>query len=148
MATKLAAARIAQGAGCLTVITRGRPAEGWGDRPLEAAERGAPATLVTASTTPAAAYKQWIAGSLAPQGALTVDAGCASALHAGRSLLPAGVRAVEGRFGKGDAVVVRDGQGRELARGLVEYDASDARRIAGLRSDALEAALGWRGPMS
>jgi glutamate 5-kinase len=146
MATKLAAARIAQGAGCLTVIARGRPAVEWGERPVEAVERGAPATLVRASTTPAAAYKQWIAGSLAPQGVVTVDAGCGTALLAGRSLLPAGVRSVEGRFGKGDAVVVRDAAGRELARGLVEYDAADARRIAGLRSDALEAALGWRGP--
>ncbi len=146
MATKLAAARIAQGAGCVTVIARGRPASGWGAHPLAAVEAGAPATVVAASTTPAAAYKQWIAGALAPQGAVTVDDGCAAALAAGRSLLPAGVRAVDGAFGKGDAVVVRDSNGRELARGLVEYDAADARRICGLRSDALEAALGWRGP--
>jgi glutamate 5-kinase len=141
MATKLAAARIAQGAGCATVITLGRR-----PGPLRAIVEGAPSTVVAPSTTPAAAYKAWIAGSLAPQGVLVVDQGCAAALQQGRSLLPAGVRAVEGRFDKGDAVVVRDASGRELARGLVEYDAEDARRIAGLRSDALEAALGWRGP--
>ena len=141
MATKLAAARIAQAAGCATVITLGRR-----ERPLQAVLDGGRSTTFAASTTPAAAYKSWIAGSLAPQGVLTVDDGCVAALRRGRSLLPAGVRAVEGAFGKGDAVVVRDVSGRELARGLVEYDAADARRIAGLRSDALEAALGWRGP--
>jgi glutamate 5-kinase len=141
MATKLAAARIAQGAGCATVITLGaRP------RPLEAVARGERATVVAASTTPTQAYKAWIAGSLAPRGVVVVDGGCEAALLAGRSLLPAGVRGVEGRFEKGDAVLVKDAAGRELARGLVEYDADDARRIAGLRSDALEAALGWRGP--
>ena len=141
MATKLAAARIAQGAGCATIIALGaRPG------PLAALEGGARATVVAASTTPAQAYKAWIAGSLSPRGAVAVDAGCEAALRAGRSLLPAGVRAVEGRFEKGDAVVVRDASGRELARGLAAYDAEDARRVAGLRSDALEAALGWRGP--
>lgn len=141
MATKLAAARIAQAAGCATVITLGRR-----PRPLLDVAEGARATVVAPSTTPAAAYKAWIAGSLAPQGVLTVDDGCAAALLNGRSLLPAGVRAVDGRFDKGDAVVIRDANGRELARGLTEYDSADARRIAGLRSDALEAALGWRGP--
>ncbi|MEI9964453.1 MAG: glutamate 5-kinase [Caulobacteraceae bacterium] len=138
MATKLMAARIAQHAGCATVITLGRrPA------PLEAIEDGANATLIRPSTTPAAAYKSWIAGSLAPQGALWVDAGAAAALRRGKSLLPAGVRKVDGRFGKGDTVVVLDSDGREIGRGLSRYDAEDAERIMGLRSDAIEAALGY-----
>ena len=138
MATKLMAARIAQHAGCATVIALGaRPA------PLEAIEAGAASTLIEPSTTPAAAYKAWIAGSLAPQGALVVDAGAAAALRRGKSLLPAGLRGVEGRFEKGDAVLVRDLEGREIARGLSRYDAADAGRIAGLRSDAIEAALGY-----
>lgn len=141
MATKLAAARIAQGAGCATVITLGRR-----PRPLQALSQGAPATLVRPAVSPAAAYKAWIAGSLAPRGSLQVDSGCAAALLSGRSLLPAGVRAVEGEFGKGDAVVVRSPEGREVARGLSAYDAADARRIVGVRSAGLEAALGWRGP--
>ena len=80
---------------------------------------------------------------MAPQGALTVDAGAAAALKRGKSLLPAGVVAVDGRFEKGDAVVVLDGSGREIARGLSRYDAADAVRIMGLRSDAIEAALGF-----
>ncbi len=72
-----------------------------------------------------------------------VDAGAAAALRQGKSLLPAGVRKVEGRFDKGDAVVVRELDGRELARGLSRYDASEAEKIKGLRSDAIEQALGY-----
>ncbi len=138
MVTKLIAARIAQGAGCATLITLGRrPA------PLQAVEDGAACTLIEPSLSPSAAYKQWIAGSLAPQGSLTIDAGAATALRAGKSLLPAGVRKVEGRFGKGDAVLVLDAAGREVARGLSRYDAAEADKIIGLRSDAIEGVLGY-----
>jgi glutamate 5-kinase len=147
MATKLAAARIAHGAGCATLITLGRPLEP-GLGPLEAVEAGARATVFEPHATPATAYKQWIAGTLAPQGILTVDAGAAAALKAGKSLLPAGVRAVAGGFDKGDAVAIRDEAGREIGRGLSRYDAADAAKIAGLRSDAIEAAIGYTaGPL-
>jgi glutamate 5-kinase len=74
-----------------------------------------------------------------------VDAGAARALAAGRSLLPAGVRTVEGSFERGDPVVVRSLDGKALARGLSAYASSDAERIAGHRSDEIEAILGWRG---
>ncbi|ALL14690.1 glutamate 5-kinase [Caulobacter henricii] len=143
MATKIAAARIARAAGCATLITLGsRP------HPLKAIEEGGKATLIDAGASPAAAYKAWIAGSLAPQGWVSVDAGAAAALAKGKSLLAAGVRAVEGPFDKGDAVRVRDDTGREVARGLIRYDSADAHRIAGLRSDAIEAELGFtEGPM-
>jgi glutamate 5-kinase len=138
MATKLVAARIAQGAGCATLIALGR-----GRAPLKAVEDGAASTLIEPSLSASAAYKQWIAGSLAPQGSLTVDAGAVTALKAGKSLLPAGVRKVQGRFGKGDAVLVLDPAGREVARGLSRYDAADAEQIMGLRSDAIEGVLGY-----
>jgi glutamate 5-kinase len=143
MATKLAAARIASAAGCATVITLGaRPS------PLQAVEDGERATVIEPSTTPAAAYKAWIAGSLAPAGALVVDAGAAEAVRRGKSLLAAGVRRAEGRFDKGDAVVIRDEAGHEIARGLVRYEAEDAARICGLKSEAIEAALGYTsGPL-
>jgi len=138
MATKVMAARMAAAAGCATLVTLGsRPA------PLGAVEAGARATLFEPSLTPAAAYKAWIAGSLAPQGALVVDAGAAAALRAGKSLLPAGVKAVEGRFEKGDAVVLRDEAGREIGRGLSRYDAADAERIKGLKSADIETTLGF-----
>ena len=143
MATKIAAARIARAAGCATIITLGRRPQ-----PLQAVEDGAPATVIEASLSATAAYKGWIAGSLSPQGALVVDAGAAGALAKGKSLLAAGVSGVEGRFGKGDAVMVRAEDGRELGRGLVRYDAADAEKILGLRSDAIEAVLGFtEGPM-
>ena len=143
MATKIAAARIARAAGCATIITLGRRPQ-----PLQAIEDGAAATVIEASLSATAAYKGWIAGSLSPQGALVVDAGAAGALAKGKSLLAAGVCGVEGRFGKGDAVMVRAEDGRELGRGLVRYDAADAEKILGLRSDAIEAVLGFtEGPM-
>ncbi len=143
MATKLAAARIAAGAGCATLITLGRRPS-----PLAAVEHGERATLFAAAETPSAAYKAWIAGSLTPQGALVVDPGAAAALRRGKSLLAAGVRAVEGRFDKGDAVLVRDGDGRELGRGLTRYDATDAAKIIGLRTTAIAAVLGYEaGPL-
>ena len=143
MATKIAAARIASAAGCATVITLGhRPS------PLWAVEHGERATVIEPSTTPAAAYKAWIAGSLAPAGVLSVDAGAAAALRRGKSLLAAGVRGVDGGFDKGDAVVVNDEAGREIGRGIVRYDAADAARICGLKSDAIEAVIGYtEGPM-
>jgi glutamate 5-kinase len=143
MATKLTAARMAQAAGCATIITLGRR-----PRPLAALGEGALATVIEANTTPAAAYKAWIAGSLSPAGALTIDAGAVSALLDGKSLLAAGVRSVSGRFDKGDAVRIVDEMGAEVARGLCRYDAADAEKIAGLRSGAIEAAIGYTaGPM-
>ncbi|MFN3512272.1 MAG: glutamate 5-kinase [Phenylobacterium sp.] len=138
MATKLAAARIAQSAGCATIITLGRrPA------PLAALEAGEAATVIAPAGTPAAAYKAWIAGSLAPAGELVVDDGAARAITAGKSLLAAGLRGVRGRFGKGDAVAVVSEAGREIARGLARYDSPDALRICGLKSEAIEGALGF-----
>ncbi|MBL8772083.1 MAG: glutamate 5-kinase [Phenylobacterium sp.] len=143
MATKLEAARIASHAGCATIITLGeRPS------PLSAVEAGAKATVIEPETTPRAAYKAWIAGSLAPAGSVTVDAGAADAVRRGKSLLAAGVRGIDGRFEKGDAVVIRDAAGVEIARGLSRYPADHAAKICGLKSDAIEAVLGYTsGPL-
>jgi glutamate 5-kinase len=140
MQTKLVAAHIATQAGCAMAIAHGRV-----DRPLGALETGARCTWFLAAPDGRSARKRWIAGALAPLGALVVDAGAARALAAGRSLLPAGVRTVEGSFERGDPVVVRGADGKALARGLSAYGSSDAERIAGHRSDEIEAILGWRG---
>ena len=140
MRTKLIAARIATGAGCAMAIALGTPAN-----PLKAMQDGARCTWFLAAPEGRTARKRWIAGSLAPLGALVVDAGAARALARGSSLLPAGVRAVEGGFERGDPVSVKDEAGHELARGLSAYDSEEARRIAGHRSAELEALLGWRG---
>ena len=140
MRTKLIAARIATGAGCAMAIALGKR-----DHPLRAMMDGARCTWFLPTEEGRSARKRWIAGSLAPLGALVVDAGAARALARGSSLLPAGVRGVEGQFTRGDPVSVRDTAGRELARGLSAYDAEDARRIAGHRSERIEEILGWRG---
>ncbi|HUC67979.1 MAG TPA: glutamate 5-kinase [Stellaceae bacterium] len=140
MVTKLAAARIALAAGCRMVI-----AEGHGLHPLAAIEQGARCTWFLPAAEPRTARKRWIAGTLNPMGALVVDDGAAAALKRGTSLLPAGVVAVEGSFERGDAVIVRNGGGREVARGLSAYSSADARAIAGHKSGEIEAILGYRG---
>jgi glutamate 5-kinase len=140
MASKLIAARIATAAGCDVIITKG---DSLG--PLGKIQGGARHTIFRASVTPAAARKRWIAGVLKPEGVLMIDEGAVRALGEGKSLLPAGIRQVDGRFERGDAVLVKDRDGREIARGIVAYNASDAERIAGKRSVEIEAILGYRG---
>lgn len=140
MKTKLAAARIATEAGARMAIASGRMLH-----PLMALEEGARCTWFTAQSTPVAARKRWISGSLKSLGTIIIDAGAARALSQGRSLLPAGVTGVEGRFGRGDAVSVRDGAGREIASGLSAYSSKDARAIMGHSSHEIEKLLGYSG---
>jgi glutamate 5-kinase len=140
MASKLIAARIATQAGARVVVAKGAV-----EHPLTAIRGGARTTLFEAAASPHAARKRWIAGGLKAQGALVIDAGAANALTQGKSLLPAGVKKVEGEFRRGDAVAVKNGDGREIARGLVAYDAADATRIAGRKSAEIESLLGYRG---
>ncbi len=140
MVTKLAAARIAMTAGCRMVIAMGKSLH-----PLAAIENGAAATWFIPSSEPLTARKRWIAGTLNPVGLLTVDDGAAAALRRGKSLLPAGIVAVEGEFERGDAVVVRARRGNEAARGLTAYSSGDIRRIAGHKSGEIAAILGYRG---
>jgi len=144
MASKLAAARIAQSAGCATLIAQGRARTDIG--PLSALEAGERCTLVEPLATPMAAYKQWIAGSLAPGGVLIIDAGAAKALRAGKSLLPSGVDRVEGGFDKGDTVRIVGPDGLEIARGVVAYSAREAAAIRGLHTGDIAAAVGYGGP--
>lgn len=140
MRTKLVAARIATGAGCALAIAVGHV-----DRPLRALENGARCTWFLPHPEGRRARKLWILGTLEPAGRFVVDQGAVRALVGGRSLLPAGVRALEGRFERGDAVDVTGPDGSVLARGLTAYAAADAERIIGHRSAEIEAILGWRG---
>ena len=140
MATKVMAARIAVAAGCHLCIAAGRERH-----PLARIGTGARCTWFLAEASPVAVRKQWIAGMLKPAGELAVDEGAVGALRAGKSLLPAGVVGIKGRFERGDAVVVRDPAGTEIARGLTAYSSADAERIRGRRSAELEALLGYRG---
>ena len=140
MRTKLEAALIASGFGCATIIACGRA-----DHPLARLADGARATLVAASGSPASAYKAWIKGTLAPGGSVTIDDGAACALAAGKSLLPAGVTKVEGRFDRGACLRVFDSAGTEVARGIAAYNATEAAAIAGLGSAEIERRLGFSG---
>jgi glutamate 5-kinase len=140
MVTKLAAARIAMSAGCRMAIADGRRMN-----PLQAILDGGTCSWFLPASEPKTARKRWIAGSLKPTGTLVVDAGALAALKSGRSLLPAGITKVEGRFERGDAVVVADADGNEVARGLVAYSARDARHIMGHKSREIADLLGYRG---
>lgn len=140
MITKIVAAKIAVGAGCAMVIANGKTMH-----PVQAIRDGGRCTWFHAQSTPAAARKQWIAGHLNPQGRLTLDAGAVRALRQGRSLLPAGVVKVEGKFQRGDLVRVCDADGNEIAVGLSAYADEDARRIKGHKSGDIEEILGYRG---
>ncbi len=140
MHTKLEAARIATKAGVHMVIASGRDLH-----PLGRILDGGRCTWFTSSANPVAARKRWIAGALVPRGELVVDAGAVEALRRNKSLLPVGVVAARGRFARGDAVRIVDEAGRELARGLVNYDRDEVDRIRGLRSEDIPAALGHAG---
>jgi len=140
MVTKIAAARIAMGAGTTAMITLGKS-----DNPLKRIQGGARCTVFIPDGNPRTARKEWIAGSLKPAGKLHVDAGALKALKGGKSLLPAGVRKIEGAFERGDAVAVIDPDGRAIARGLVAYHCDEAARIAGHKTGEIEDILGYRG---
>jgi glutamate 5-kinase len=139
MATKVEAARICMSAGCATLI-----ADGHHNQPLQRIAEGADCTWFLPLSSPLAARKRWIAGTLTPAGSLHIDAGAHQALRDGSSLLPVGVKKVEGEFARGDAVnIVLDG--RNIARGLVGYSSAEAQTICGCRSTEIEARLGYRG---
>ena len=140
MATKIAAARIAVGAGCHMCVAAGSH-----KHPLKRIEAGARCTWFLPASTPVAARKQWIAGALRPAGAVHIDAGALRALSSGKSLLPAGVTGATGRFESGDTVSVLGADGVEVARGIVGYADADTAKIMGRRSADIEQLLGFRG---
>jgi glutamate 5-kinase len=140
MQSKIAAAKIATSAGAGVVIADGHVLHPL--RSIAAAER---TTLFVPRVSPAQAKKRWIAGGLSAQGTIIIDPGAERALLSGKSLLPAGVKSVAGHFERGDAVLVRSEDGRELARGLIAYNDEDARRLVGRRTVEIESILGYRG---
>lgn len=140
MQTKIEAAKIATHAGTHMVIASGQR-----DHPLRAIAEGGRCTWFVTTANPVTARKKWIAGTLEPKGTLVIDAGAVAALRGGKSLLPAGVLSVDGGFARGDAVIIRDPAGLEIARGLCAYDVDDARKIKGRASADIASILGFRG---
>jgi glutamate 5-kinase len=139
MKTKLMAAKIAVAGGCAMAIMEGSVL-----RPLSALAGGAHRTWFVAQGDPQVARKRWI-NAMKPRGEIVVDAGAVLALRAGKSLLPAGVAAVTGSFGRGDPVAILGPAGETLGKGLVRYTAGEAKAIAGHRSAEIEAILGYAG---
>jgi glutamate 5-kinase len=141
MVTKLRAARLAARSGTETVIASGRVAD-----ILSSVVAGASVgTWLRSGKQPQNARKQWLAGMVQTPGTLELDDGAVRVLReSGRSLLAVGVRAVGGNFTRGDMVSCRDSEGREIARGLVNYSADETRRIMGSPSRAIEAILGYQ----
>lgn len=140
MRTKIEAGKIATSAGTHMVI-----ASGHGKNPLRAIAQGGRCTWFLTGATPTRARKAWIAGAMEPRGVLHLDAGAVAALRRGASLLPAGVRRVEGVFERGDTVLLRGPDGAEVGRGLAAYDAHHAARIMGRSTAEVEAVLGLPG---
>ena len=141
MRTKIEAAKIASTGGAHMVIADGRY-----DAPIDRIMKGGRCTWFLTPSTPLTARKKWIAGSLEPRGAAHIDEGAENALTIGKSLLPAGIKRVEGSFARGDCIVIRNSKGSEIGRGLVTYDAADAAKIAGRSTRDIEGLLGYKGP--
>jgi len=140
MVTKIEAAKIAVSGGTHMVIASGKVLN-----PLQALAKKGAGTWFPARSDPVTARKRWIAGTLEPKGAFTVDGGAAAALASGKSLLPAGVTRVDGSFERGDAVVIRNGDGIEIGRGLTAYDHAEAKAIIGRKSSEIADILGYLG---
>lgn len=140
MRTKVEAAKIATAGGTHMVIADGRVTH-----PLQSIADSKPCSWFLTGSNPVSARKTWIAGVLEPKGVLFLDAGAASAIRSGKSLLPAGVTRVEGAFERGDAVVMRAPDGGELGRGLIAYDSSETARLSGKSSRDIEEVLGYAG---
>lgn len=140
MVTKIEAGKIATSAGTTMVITSGKE-----DHPLAGLNRGKRATWFAPREAKANARKKWIAGQLETKGTLVIDDGAATALSRGKSLLPAGVSAVEGVFSRGDAVAIHSKNGVALGRGLAAYDSTTANQIRGCKSAQVAELLGYTG---
>ena len=140
MRTKIEAAKIATAGGTHMVIADGRVSH-----PLKAIMEGKPCSWFLTGSNPVSARKTWIAGALEPKGVLHLDSGAASAIRSGKSLLPAGVKRIEGTFERGDAVVMRAPDGGELGRGLIGYDSNETVQLAGRSSRDITEILGYAG---
>jgi glutamate 5-kinase len=142
MLTKIRAARLASRSGTATVIASGR-----NENVLATIRSGDEVgTFLTAESEVLAARKQWLAGQLNMRGTLQLDAGAVAKLsESGSSLLAVGVTAVEGKFVRGEVVRCVDASGREIARGLINYNAEESRRIMGQPSERIETLLGYVG---
>jgi len=142
MATKISAARTATLSGVVTVITSGVPPNPLA-RLLDGERHG---TMFLPARRPVSSRRRWLALGLPARGALVIDDGARAALERGKSLLAAGIVDVQGTFEPGEAVVIRDAQGVEIARGVSSYPSGQVAQIMGIRSAEIARVLGVRTP--
>lgn len=138
MKTKLEAAHMATMSGCHMVIAKGTEKDA-----LSNLTQGGLCTWFVAGTKPQLARKHWIASAVQVNGSVTVDEGAARALTQGKSLLPAGITAVDGRFERGDTIAIKTTDGHVIAKGITSYSATEAQQIRGKKSAAVESILGY-----
>lgn len=139
MASKIAAARIAGRAGIPTLIAAGAT-----DQPIARLRESAPCTVFAPETSRQSARQTWIAGAVTPRGTLVLDAGALAAISAGKSLLAAGIKSVDGAFARGETVALVGEDGALAAKGLAGYSSDEMNRICGLKSAEIETVLGYR----
>lgn len=140
MVTKIEAGRVATSAGTAMVITSGKQ-----ENPVAALAAGGKATWFAPNGNPVTARKRWISGQMATAGIITIDDGAQKALERGKSLLPAGIRKVEGNFARGDIVLISRLDGISIGHGIVAYDLKEANKIMGCKSEQIAEILGYSG---
>ena len=138
MKTKIDAAKICQLSGCYMVIANGN-----NRRPIKKMLEEKNCTWFLPRISKLDARKQWIIGSIAPKGEVIIDAGAVNAINNGKSLLPAGVKKINGSFEKGDHVLVKDQNNNEYARGLASFSSTEIEKIKGSHSSKIKDILGY-----
>ena len=138
MKTKIDAAKICQLSGCYMVISNGN-----NKNPIKKILKNKKCTWFLPKVSKLDARKQWIIGSIAPKGEVIIDEGAAKAINNGKSLLPAGVKKVNGLFKKGDHILVKDQSNNECARGLASFSSNEIEKIKGSHSSKIKNILGY-----
>jgi len=138
MKTKIEAAKICQLSGCYMVITNGTH-----ENPIKKINKNQKCTWFLPKISKLDARKQWIIGSVAPRGEIIIDHGAIKAISNGKSLLPAGVKKINGTFEKGDHILVKDQNNVECARGLTSFSSIEIEKIKGSHSSEIKNILGY-----
>ena len=138
MKTKIEAAKICQLAGCYMAIANGNL-----DNPIKKIIKNKKCTWFLPRVSKLDARKQWIIGSIAPKGEVIIDQGAVKAINNGKSLLPAGVKKINGTFEKGDHILVKDQNDTECARGLASFSSIEIEKIKGSHTSKIKNILGY-----
>ena len=138
MTTKLQAAKICMNSGCYMAIANGNVI-----RPINELLKNNKCTWFIPKVSTLHAREKWIISSIGTDGKIFIDAGAVKALKNGKSLLPAGITKIEGKFVKGDNVLIVENNGKDYARGLTSFSSDEIKKIKGLKSDQIEKVLGY-----